>query len=105
MYLLCWLYSRGETRHNEILTIKLYFILTPQKTNNSKKSKAKQNKTKNITKQKPNNKKKTTIQTIGILTKVFCISGPNLVIIAWTGDELSREQTLSLILCKLELKA
>ena len=26
--------------------------------------------------------------TIGILTKVFCFSGPNLVILAWTGDEL-----------------
>ena len=27
-------------------------------------------------------------KTIGILTKVFCTSGPNLVILAWTGDEL-----------------
>ena len=27
-------------------------------------------------------------QTIGTLTKVFCIFGPNLVIIPWTGDEL-----------------
>ena len=25
---------------------------------------------------------------IGILTKMFCTSGPNLVILAWTGDEL-----------------
>ena len=31
-------------------------------------------------------------KTIGILTKVFYISGPNLVILAWTGDELSRGQ-------------
>ena len=31
-------------------------------------------------------------KTIGILTKVFCIYGPNLVILAWTGDELSRGQ-------------
>ena len=31
-------------------------------------------------------------QTIGILTKVFYTYGPNLVILAWTGDELSRGQ-------------
>ena len=31
-------------------------------------------------------------KTIGILTKVFYISGPNLVILAETGDELSRGQ-------------
>ena len=30
-------------------------------------------------------------KTIGI--KVFCTYGPNLVILAWTGDELSRGQT------------
>ena len=30
-----------------------------------------------------------TPKTIGILTKVFCTSGPNLVVLAWTGDELS----------------
>ena len=33
-----------------------------------------------------------TPKTIGILTKVFCTSGPNLVVLAWTGDELSRKQ-------------
>ena len=32
-------------------------------------------------------------KTIGTLTKVFCIFGPNLVILAWTGDELSHRQT------------
>ena len=31
-------------------------------------------------------------KTIGILTKVFYIYGPNLVILAWTGDESSRGQ-------------
>ena len=31
-------------------------------------------------------------KTIGILTKVFYPYGPNLVILAWTGDELSRGQ-------------
>ena len=31
-------------------------------------------------------------KTIGILSKVFCSSGPNLVILAWTGDKLSRGQ-------------
>ena len=29
---------------------------------------------------------------IGILTHVFCTFGPNLVILAWTGDELSCRQ-------------
>ena len=33
-----------------------------------------------------------TPKTIGILTKVFCTSGPNLVVLARTGDELSHEQ-------------
>ena len=33
-----------------------------------------------------------TPKTIGILTKVFYTCGPNLVILAWTDDELSREQ-------------
>ena len=33
-----------------------------------------------------------TPKTIGILTKVFCTSGPNLVALAWTDDELSRGQ-------------
>ena len=33
-----------------------------------------------------------TPKTIGILTKVFCSSGPNLVILAWTGGKLSRGQ-------------
>ena len=32
------------------------------------------------------------LKTIGILTKVFYISGPNLVILAERGDELSRAQ-------------
>ena len=32
-------------------------------------------------------------KTNGILTKVFYAYGPNLVILAWTGDELSRGQT------------
>ena len=29
---------------------------------------------------------------MGTLTKVFCIFGPNLVILAWTGPELSHGQ-------------
>ena len=32
-------------------------------------------------------------KTIETLTKVFCICAPNLVILAWTGGELSRGQT------------
>ena len=31
-------------------------------------------------------------KTIGTLTKVFYIFGPNLAILAWTGSELSRGQ-------------
>ena len=31
-------------------------------------------------------------KTIGILTKVLCSCGPNLVILAWTRDKLSRGQ-------------
>ena len=31
-------------------------------------------------------------KTMGILTDVFCIFGPNLVILAWTGPVLSRGQ-------------
>ena len=31
-------------------------------------------------------------KTIGTLTKVFCILGPNLAILAWKGPELSRGQ-------------
>ena len=31
-------------------------------------------------------------ETLRILTKVFYTDGPNLVIPAWTGDELSRRQ-------------
>ena len=31
-------------------------------------------------------------KTIGILTKVFCSCGPNLVILAWMRDKLSRRQ-------------
>ena len=34
-----------------------------------------------------------TPKTIGILTKVFYTYGPNLVILAWTGNELSRGRT------------
>ena len=32
------------------------------------------------------------LKTIVILTKVFYTYGPNLMILAWTGDELSRRQ-------------
>ena len=40
----------------------------------------------------PPKKKKKKKKTIGTLTKVFCIFGPNLAILAWTGPELSRGQ-------------
>ena len=40
---------------------------------------------------------------IGILTKLLCTSGPNSVILAWTGDELSRWQIQSSELGKIWL--
>ena len=39
------------------------------------------------------NTRKSPHKTIGTLTKVFYTSCPNLVILAWTGDELSRGQS------------
>ena len=36
-------------------------------------------------------------KTIGAVTKVFYTYGPNLVILAWTGDELSRGQAYNFI--------
>ena len=41
----------------------------------------------------PKKKKKTKKKTVGILNKVFYTYGPNLLILAWMGDELSRVQT------------
>ena len=43
-------------------------------------------------------------KTIGILTKVFCTSGPNLVVLAWTGDELSLGQAQNGVNCDFEGK-
>ena len=39
-----------------------------------------------------------------ILTKVFCTSGPNLVILAWTGDELSHGQAQNGVNFDFEVK-
>ena len=46
-----------------------------------------------------------TTKIIGILTRVFCTSGPTLVILAWTGDELSRGQAENgwILILKLNL--
>ena len=41
----------------------------------------------------PPQKKKKKKKKKGILTKVLYTYGPNFVILAWTGDELSRGQT------------
>ena len=43
-------------------------------------------------------------KTSGILTKVFSTSGPNLVALAWTGDELSRGQTQNGVNFDFEVK-
>ena len=45
-----------------------------------------------------------TPKTIGILTKVFCTSGPNFVVLAWTGDELSRGQAQNGVNFDFEVK-
>ena len=47
---------------------------------------------------------KSTPKTVGILTKVFCTSGPNFVVLAWTGDELSRGQTQNGVNFDFEVK-
>ena len=39
-----------------------------------------------------------------IVTKVFCTSGPNLLILAWTGDELSRGQGQNWVNVDFEVK-
>ena len=41
---------------------------------------------------------------ICILTKVFCTSGPNLVILAWTDDELSPGQAQNEVNFDFEVK-
>ena len=45
-----------------------------------------------------------TIKTIGILTNVFCTSGPNFVVLAWRGDELSRGQAQNGVNLDFEVK-
>ena len=45
-----------------------------------------------------------TPKTVGILTRVFCTSGPNFVVLAWTGDELSREQAQNEVNFYFEVK-
>ena len=41
---------------------------------------------------------------IGILTQAFCTFGPNLVILAWTGDELSCRQAQNGVTFDFEVK-
>ena len=45
-----------------------------------------------------------TPKTVGILTKVFCTSGPNFVVLASTGDELSRGQAQNGVNFDFEVK-
>ena len=45
-----------------------------------------------------------TPQTTGILTKLFCTSGPNLVVLAWTGEELLRRQAQNGVNFDFEVK-
>ena len=45
-----------------------------------------------------------TPKTIGILTKVFCTSGPNFVVLAWTGDDLSHGQAQNEVKFDFEVK-
>ena len=43
-------------------------------------------------------------KTIRILTKVFCTSGPNLMVLASTGDELSHRQAQNAVNFDFEVK-
>ena len=45
-----------------------------------------------------------TPKTVGILTKVFCTSGPNFVVLAWTGDELLHGQAQNGVNFDFEVK-
>ena len=45
-----------------------------------------------------------TPKTVGILTKVFCTSGPNFVVLAWSGDELSLGQAQNGVNFDFEVK-
>ena len=45
-----------------------------------------------------------TPKTVEMLTKVFCTSGPNFVVPAWTGDELSRGQAQNGVNFDFEVK-
>ena len=45
-----------------------------------------------------------TPQTIGILTKVFCTAGPNLVVLAQTGGELLHRQAQNGVNFDFEVK-
>ena len=46
---------------------------------------------------------RSTPKMIGILTRVYCTSGPNLVILAWTGDVLSRGQAQNGVTFEVDL--
>ena len=43
-------------------------------------------------------------KTLEILTKVFCTSSPNLVVLPWTGDELSLGQAQNGVNFDFEVK-
>ena len=47
---------------------------------------------------------RSTPKITGILTKVFCTFGPNLVILSWTGDELSHGQAQNQVNFDFEVK-
>ena len=45
-----------------------------------------------------------TPKTVGILTKVFCTSSPNFMVLAWTGDESSCGQAQNGVNLDFEVK-
>ena len=45
-----------------------------------------------------------TPKTVGILIKILCTSGPNFVVLAWTGNELSRRQAQNGVNFDFEVK-
>ena len=58
----------------------------------------------NLTYQAQSPKQPPTPKTIGILTKAFCTSGPNLVFLAQTGDELSHGKAQNRVNFEFEVK-
>ena len=86
----------------EISTFKVIFDLEgkgqslaappPKKKKTKKQKKTKKNKQTNKQTKPPKKTTQKTKKTIGIITKLFCTSGTNLVVLAWMGEECGQAQ-------------